>query len=165
MLAEEADRLEDAFDANDTGSIGHEIADLRRVAIRLRRAVAPQREALNHFAIEEAPWLHPTARARLREAAEHVTRLTEELDGLRERAAIIHDQMLERRAEQTNRLMLVLAVVTVVFAPLTLITGLLGMNTGGVPLTDTPRGFEYVIWAMLLLTGAMVGFFRWRKWL
>lgn len=164
-LAEQADEMEESVWSATLSNLSKKVSDLRRVAIILRRYIAPQREALNHFSLEDAEWLTVRDRNRLREAADRVTRFTEELDSVRERAAVIYDQMVERRAEQMNRSMQILAAVTVIFAPLTLITGLMGMNVGGIPGASDPEGF----WLVTVLAGlagiGMVGLFRWVHWL
>ena len=75
---------------------------------------------------------------------------------MRERAAIVHDQLLEKRAEQMNRYTLLLTVVASIFLPLGLITGLLGINVGGIPGSENPYGFAIAC----VLIGA-VAFFQW----
>ena len=165
-LAEQADELEETVWNLTLATLSPRVSEVRRVAILLRRYIAPQREALNHFSIEDADWLSARDRNRLREAADRVTRFAEELDSVRDRAAVIHDQMVERRAEQMNRSMLILAVVTVVFAPLTLMTGLMGMNVGGIPGSEDPGGFWTVtVLATLVGIGMAMALFRWARWI
>ncbi len=164
-LIDEADDLEDAVVKADSGELFPKLAILRRVAIKLRRHIAPQREALNHFSLEDDPWMGPKDRNRLRDAADRVARFTEELDSVRERAAVIRDQMVDARAEQMNKSMLVLAVVTVVFAPLTLISGMFGMNVGGIPGNDDPEGFWILSGTLLLIGVLSVWAFRRLRWL
>lgn len=156
-LIDQADELEDDVPKAQSSELLPRISVLRRVAIKLRRHIAPQREALNHFSLEDDDWLGPKDRNRLRDAADRVTRFAEELDSVRERAAVIRDQMVDRRAEQMNQSMLVLAVVTVVFAPLTLISGMFGMNVGGIPGEHDGEGF-WVVSVILVLLGL---FFLW----
>lgn len=164
-LAEQADELEERAMSATLSNLSPKVSEVRRVAIMLRRYIAPQREALNHFSLEDDAWLSPRDRNRLREAADRVTRFAEELDSVRDRAAVIYDQLVERRAEQMNHSMLVLASVTVVFAPMTLITGLMGMNVEGIPGAEDPNGF----WAVTLIAGmmgvALVAFLRMIRWL
>ena len=164
-LIEDADELEDAVLSTETSQLLPKLAVLRRVAIKLRRHIAPQREALNHFALEDDPWMGPKDRNRLRDAADRVARFSEELDSVRERAAVIRDQMVDARAEQMNKSMLVLAVVTVVFAPMTLISGMFGMNVGGIPGTSDPGAFWVLAILMLGLGFALLWLFRRLKWI
>ncbi|MET3355502.1 UNVERIFIED_ORG: zinc transporter [Xanthobacter viscosus] len=164
-LIDEADELEDAVLSVVASEMLPKIAILRRVAIKLRRHIAPQREALNHFALEDDPWMGPKDRNRLRDAADRVTRFAEELDSVRERAGIIREQMVDTRAEQMNKSMLVLAVVTVVFAPMTLISGMFGMNVGGIPGNSDPEAFWALAIAMLVLGFILLWLFRKLKWI
>lgn len=117
------------------------LSSIRRKAIMLRRYLVPQRDALTSLEIEDLEWLEDRDRARLREAAERVFRLGEELDAIRDRCQILHDQLADQRAEVMNQQMLVLSVVAAVFLPLGLLTGLLGMNVGGIPGVDNPWAF------------------------
>jgi zinc transporter len=164
-LAEQADELEELVLSATLSNLSSKVSEVRRVAIILRRYIAPQREALNHFSLEDAEWLSPRDRNRLREAADRVTRFAEELDSVRDRAAVIYDQMVERRAEQMNRSMLVLAAVTVIFAPLTLITGLMGMNVEGIPGSQDPNGFWAVTVVAALMGVGLVAWLRMIRWL
>lgn len=164
-LIDEADDLEDDVAKEESSVLLPKVAVLRRVAIKLRRHIAPQREALNHFSLEDDDWLGPKDRNRLRDAADRVTRFTEELDSVRERAAVIRDQMVDRRAEQMNQSMLVLAVVTVVFAPLTLISGMFGMNVGGIPGSQDGEGFWIVTVILLALGVFFLWAFRRLRWI
>ncbi|MBC7165446.1 MAG: zinc transporter ZntB [Roseovarius sp.] len=136
------------------------LADIRRVAIMLRRHMAPQRDALSTFEIEDMAWIRSHDRARLREATERMTRLAEELDAIRDRAQVVHDQIMDARAEAMNRQMLLLSVVAAIFLPLGLITGLLGINVGGMPGTESPWAFWAVTGALVLLGLALMAWFR-----
>ncbi|MFG1359195.1 zinc transporter ZntB [Xanthobacter pseudotagetidis] len=164
-LTDDADELEDQVEGSQVSDLLPRLAVMRRVAIKLRRHIAPQREALNHFSLEDDAWLGPKDRNRLRDAADRVTRFTEELDSVRERAAVIRDQMVDRRAEQMNQSMLVLAVVTVVFAPLTLISGMFGMNVGGIPGSGDGEGFWIVSLILLAIGGLMFWAFKRLRWI
>ncbi len=164
-LIDQADELEDQVPTAQNSELLPRISVLRRVAIKLRRHIAPQREALNHFSLEDDDWLGPRDRNRLRDAADRVTRFAEELDSVRERAAVIRDQMVDRRAEQMNQSMLVLAVVTVVFAPLTLISGMFGMNVGGIPGEGDGEGFWIVSVILVLLGLFFLWAFRRLRWI
>jgi len=133
------------------------LAAVRRRAIVLRRYMFPQRDALSTLAIEDLDWLTDRDRSRLREATDRITRLAEELDAIRERAAVVQDQLVERRAEMMNRNMLILAIVAAIFLPLGLLTGLLGINVGGIPGAEVGWAF----WAVCSLLGVTTLFQLW----
>lgn len=137
-----------------------ELSAIRRSAILLRRYMVPQRDALTTLEIEDLEWLQDRDRSRLREAAERVFRLGEDLDQIRDRAQVIHDQIMDRRAERMNRQMLVLSVVAAIFLPLGLLTGLLGINVGGVPGAGNPGAFWIVCAGLLVLALVLLWVFR-----
>ncbi|MBT8142647.1 MAG: zinc transporter ZntB [Gammaproteobacteria bacterium] len=164
-LNAEVDDLEEQVLDADAGSLRVGLGELRRKAIMIRRYLAPQRDALNSLAIQNFPWITDRDRLRLREGSDQTTRLTEELDAVRERAAIVYDQLVDKRAEEMNRTMLVLAVVAAIFLPLGLIAGMMGMNVGGMPLLESPLGF-WITSAVIALTGAAtVAIFKIMKWM
>lgn len=163
-LMEEADELEDDAQRLAPTDVLPRVLILRRMAMKLRRNISPQREALNHFSLEDDPWIGPKDRNRLRDAADRIARFAEELDSVRERSILIREQIVDRRAEQMNQSMLVLAAVTVVFAPLTLISGMMGMNVGGIPGNTDPAAF-WVITVLFILIGlGLVRLFKRLKW-
>jgi zinc transporter len=77
--------------------------------------------------------------------------LDNEIVSLRNRAQLLQEEVTIKTAEQTNRNLHLLAIVTTVFMPATLITGIFGMNVAGLPLTRSADGF---LWSMAILIGA-----------
>lgn len=165
-LNERIDELEELVLDETSGVQRTPLAEIRRSAIILRRFMLPQRDALTTLEIEDLDWLSDRDRSRIREAAERITRFGEELDAIRDRAQVVHDQIMDRRAETMNRQMLILSVVAAVFLPLGLLTGLLGINVGGIPGADNPWAFA-IVCALLVALGALlvwwfkrIGFYR-----
>ena len=78
---------------------------------------------------------------------------------------LVREQIIDDRAEQMNRTMLILAAVTVVFMPLTLITGALGMNVTGIPFAENPNAFAAVCVGLGVLSIAIIWWMRGRRWL
>jgi zinc transporter len=153
-LNERIDDMEEAAESKPVQGLRAELADIRRVSIVLRRYMFPQRDALSTLEIEDLTWINGHDRSRLREATERMTRLGEELDAIRDRAQVVHDMLMDMRAEVMNRQMLLLSVVAAIFLPLGLITGLLGINVGGIPGTDYPWAF-WMVCVMLLAIGSL----------
>lgn len=137
-----------------------ELADVRRSAIVLRRFMVPQRDALTTLEIEDVDWLTDRDRGRIREAAERVTRLGEDLDSIRDRAQVVQDQIADRRSEDMNRNMLLLSVVAAIFLPLGLLTGLLGINVGGIPGASWRWSFLIVCALLVGIAGLQVYLFK-----
>ena len=131
------------------GDARRELSSLRRRIVAVRRHVYPQREALTSFLLEPPDWLPERAAAALRETNDRLVRYVEELDAARERALVIRDDIQNRLAERTNRILFALSVLSAIFLPLTFLTGLLGMNVGGLPGTGSAAGFAVACAAML----------------
>ena len=164
-LGNSLDAIEESLMLARSADTRHKLAHLRRTIINLRRLVWPQRDVLTTLEIEELSLLTARDRVRLREAGSRTARLGDELQALSERAVLVHEQILDTRAEQMNQTMLVLAAATVVLMPLTVISGILGMNVAGIPYADNPHAF-WVVSGLLTALGA--GIFLWmrkRKWL
>jgi zinc transporter len=161
-LDDEVDALEDQLITAESRELRTTIAGLRRQAIGLRRYLAPQRDVLSRLQVEPASWLDDALRLRLREATDRVTRYVEDLDAARERAAVTQEELANRLSEQMNRTMYVLSLVAAVFLPLGLLTGLLGINVGGIPWAESAWGFVIVTALLLLLAAGQFLFFRWR---
>lgn len=141
-----------------------EVADLRRQVIGLRRYMAPQRDALSRLMTEKLAWLSDLHRIHLREVLERLTRYIEDLDTVRDRCVVAHEEIQSRLADQLNRRMYVLSVVAAVFLPLGFLTGLLGINVGGIPGSENPHAFEMFLGLLAVLVGFQLWLFRKMKW-
>ncbi len=169
-LENQLDDLEAGLDETEHKVSRQIIRSLRIKAIVLRRYLAPQRDVLIYLSLESdeedgADWLNARQRRRLHEVADRTTRLVEELDEVRERASILQDELITRLSESMGRITYVLTVVAAIMLPLSFITGLLGINVGGIPGTDNPWSFLIVCIGLVLLGGLTFWLFRQKKWL
>ncbi|MCW8109884.1 zinc transporter ZntB [Alteromonas ponticola] len=139
------------------------LGDLRRRAASIRRYLSPQRDALD--AMFRLPHLSNEQMFELREQTERVTRYIEDLDLARERAIVLQDELRNTIADRQGMRMYVLSMVTAIFLPLSFLTGVFGMNVGGLPGTDTPEAFAILITAMGGLTLVMLIAMLWKRWL
>ena len=133
--------------------------DVRQDAVILRRHLAPQSATLRELSRHPPYWL-PNGEV-LAEEAEAFSRIVDDLDDIRERAAVMRDEMAARRAERQNSIMLVLSVVSVIFLPIAFVTGLLGMNVAGIPLTESQWGF-WIICGLLAFMASLSAWLVWR---
>lgn len=164
-LDDAVDALEDSLVEGNRRSLRADLVALRRTAIGLRRYIAPQREATNRLLVEDVAWIEPRSRGRLREVADRVVRYVEDLDAARERASLTQEEMSARVAEEMNRNTYVLSIVAAIFLPLGLITGLLGINVGGIPGTEWHWAFATVCGVLGILAVLEVWLFRRLKWI
>ncbi len=163
-LGDALDDCEEGLDAEKIFELRREVTMIRVKSIGYRRFLAPQRAAIEKLAALPVPWLQPDDRAHLVAAADRAARMTEELESIRERSALMHEALTDLRAEQIDQRSLVIAVVAMVFLPLTFLTGLLGMNVRGIPYADAPWAFYGVVWMCVAIAGLISLYFVRRRW-
>jgi len=148
------------LDGEEASSLRKQLIDSRHMSIRLSRYLAPQRHALSSLSQYEGAWISEKVRGRFREIADRLTRITEELDVLRERSMIVQDEMLHRSSQRMQKTMYLLTVVASVMLPLTFLTGLLGINVGGIPGADSHWAFAVVVVLCVLVAAIEVWLLR-----
>ena len=170
-LDPEVAELGDSLDDCEERIAAHHAFELRRMvnsvrvqAIGYRRFLVPQRTALEKLANLPGDWLRDDDRLHLAAAADRAARMAEELESIRERAALTHETLTDLRAEQIDQRSLIIAVVAMVFLPLTFITGLLGMNVAGIPYAHEPWAFWGVFGLCGVLAVAIAAYFVRRHW-
>lgn len=164
-LDDMADALEDSVLIAESKDLRPQLSSLRRKTISLRRYIAPQRDVLLRLLHDRFTWITDTDRARLREVAERTARFVEDVDSARERAAVTQEELNHRLSEQMNKAMYVLSIVAAIFLPLGLLTGLLGINVGGIPGTANQWAFTYVTIGLAVIVIGLIAWFKKIKWL
>jgi len=166
-LEDAIDALEEQFNTERQAipRLRGDLSNLRRQCAVLRRHIAPQRDALERLSRETAPMLSDNLRLQLREEADKFRRYVEDLDLARERAMVAHEQLQAIIAEEQNQRMFLLSIVAAIFLPLSFVTGLLGMNVGGIPGSDNPLAFTLLLVGMVAVAVALFLFFRQRRWI
>jgi zinc transporter len=164
-LGDELDDCESGLESANKFRLRTAITRIRSEAIAFRRFVAPDRDALTQLTAMDFDWLAEDDKLHLREAADRFARMTEELEAVRERSALLHEQLTDLRAEEIDQRSLLISVVAFIFLPLTFITGLLGMNVQGIPDAQDPWAFwEVVVLCVILGIGVLAWFVR-RQWI
>ena len=133
---------------------------LRRIVMILRRHIAPQRDAFATAATQAPQLIDAFDARRLVEIEDRHRRAVEELDGLAGRLTLIRDQIRSEQDERTNRNLYFLSVISALFLPLGFLTGLLGVNLGGIPGSDTPWGFPIFCILLVLVFAAQIALLR-----
>ncbi len=150
-IDDQVDELEGMVVVDESEELRPKLANLRRQTISLRRYISPQREVLSLLQNERLGWLDDLDRIRIREVAERAARFVDDLDSARDRAAITQEELNHHLSERMNRTMYLLSIVAAIFLPLGLITGLLGINVGGMPGTENRLAFALVCLILVLL--------------
>ena len=150
-IGTELDEIEEKILAGET-QVGHarQLGRQRRTCLRLHRQLLGLRVLFHRLEQRNVDHLSPALRL-------HAARLAQRLDGLdhdivelRERSRLLEEEIRFKMEEESNRHLHTLSIVTTMLLPPTLVTGIFGMNTKGLPLTDVESGF---LWAAALMIG------------
>jgi magnesium transporter len=169
----ETDKLQDRLDSleNDVFSrsrpeLVRRILDFKRDVASLRRVVLPQRDVIGRLARREFPQISEQLSYRYRDVYDHLVRLSDEATYFQDRITSLLEAHLSTVSNQLNGVMKVLTVIATIFMPLTVVTGMWGMN---VRLPQLPGGqtvqFWWVVVVMLVISLAMLAMFRKNKWI
>lgn len=161
-LREQMDRLEDAIIDPNVADEELDLSDIRRQVIHLRRFVAPQRDALLKLLHERAPWFDEANRMRMRETAERMTRVVEDLEAVRDRGHVLQEEIAVELTRQLNRKAYFLTGFAAVLVPLNLVAGMFGMNVAGIPGKDTPWAFPFIV-GCFVVVAVLLWYLGWRK--
>ncbi len=128
------------------------LGGIRRDLVSLRRLLAPEPAALFRLVNRPPRWMREEDAQSLRQSAEEYSLALRDMAGLQERIQLIEGEIADKVAEHTNQSVWVLTAVTVVALPINLVSGLLGMNIGGIPFRGAQNGFWIVALLSLTLT-------------
>ncbi|MDM4766855.1 transporter [Pelomonas sp. SE-A7] len=159
---ERIDDIEDAVLAGQALRHGGELSQLRRLMVRLQRWLAPEPSALMRMLANPPAWVPPADTERLRQASEDFSVVLRDIASLQERIKLLQEEAGTRVAEENNRSLFTLTMVTVLALPINLIAGLMGMNVGGIPMAEHAHGFWLVLLLIALIT-ALLGWLVWRS--
>lgn len=157
--------LEESLFDNQPKDVRQGLMLLRKQTLGIRRYLAPQREAINRLISVPLSWMDELHVLHLRGVADRQIRHIEDIDAVRERAAMAQEELVNTISEQANSRTYVLTIVAAIFLPLGFFTGLLGINVGGVPGVENDAAFWIVSGACLAVTLGLAGLFYWRRWL
>jgi zinc transporter len=157
------DAEERVMEAADT-TYRSQITDIRKQAIVFRRYIAPQRDVIAALRVSDMPWLSELHKRRLQESLDRVIRYIEDIDTIRERAQIVKDELTNALSDKMNKNLYLLSVIAAVFLPLGFLTGLLGINVGGVPGVDDPSAFWVFSGFLLVVVALQILLFKRWKW-
>ena len=134
--AEEMDNIEEDVLDGSANALREQIVLLRQKAIIFKRYMASQRELITQFLEAKIACFADHNHHHMIEAHDNITRFVEELDSVRERSQVISDEVTNILTERLNKNMYALSVIAAIFSPLGFLTGLLGINIGGIPVAE-----------------------------
>lgn len=167
------DDIEDELDEIEEDLIDHEIepkmadklSEILRKAVVIRRFLTPEREALDTLSHNKTKWFNKAMQHITREADHRLDRIIEDIDLIRDRVRINQEALQSQEDKNNQKHMYLLSLIATVFLPLTFITGLFGMNVGGIPFSTHPIGLSVITGIILLFGVLILLFFKKAKWI
>ena len=164
-LEERIDHMEEEAFAGQ-GELARRMVKLRHELAQMRRVLMPQRDVLGRLARREFAAISDEMAYRIRDVYDHVVRLADEAILFQDRVTGILEVNLSSISNRLNQVMKVLTVMSTIFLPLTVLSGMWGMN---VPLPHFPGGeaaqFWWVAGIMVAIAVAMLAVFRRNRWM
>ncbi len=167
---ERLEELEDEVVINPTRQTLENIYQIKRELLELRRAIWPQRDALNSLIRDGSDLISPHVRIYLRDCYDHTVQVMDIVETYRELAGGLMDVYLSSVGNKMNEIMKLLTVISSIFIPLTFIAGLYGMNFNtekspwNMPELSWYWGYPACIVMMLGIASGLVYFFWRRGW-
>ena len=151
-VTQRIDRIEDELLSSRLNHKRARLGVLRRLLVRLQRLLAPEPAALFRLLQRPPHWVSEQDTQELRNASEEFSAVLRDMQGLQERIKLLQEEIAANVQEANSRTLFVLTVVTVLALPINILTGLFGMNVGGVPLADSPHGFWAIVAVLTVFT-------------
>jgi magnesium transporter len=165
-LSHRLDTLENQVFDRPHPHLARRILNFKKDISSLRQVVLPQRDAVGRLARREFPLISEQLAYGFRDIHDHLVRLSDEAMFFQDRITSILDAHLSAVSNQLNQVMKVLTIIATLFMPLTVLTGMYGMN---VLLPHLPGGehaqFWWILAIMLAMSAAMLYYFRRKRWI
>ena len=161
-IGDHLEHLEGVVIEKPSADVLRDLNRTKNMLVNLRRAVWPQREAVNSLIREENALITDEVRVFFRDTYDHCVQTAEVIEMYREMSTGLMNTYLSSIANRTNEVMKVLTIMASIFIPLTFLAGIYGMNFEHMPELHVSWAYP-AVWIMMLATaGGMVGYF-WRK--
>ncbi len=164
VFGERIEDLEDRVLARPDPSVVASIHAVKRDLLSLRRAMWPHREAVNSLLREESRFIDSETRLYLRDCYDHTIQLLDIIETYRELTTGLLDIYLSSISNRLSEIVKVLTIFAAIFAPLTFIAGVYGMNLM-MPEQNWPWAYPAVLALMAGVAGVLFLFFRRRGWI
>ncbi|MTJ09482.1 magnesium/cobalt transporter CorA [Anabaena sp. UHCC 0204] len=171
LYGERINDLEEEVIVNPTQKTLQKIYKIRRELLQLRRAIWPQRDAINSLIRDGSELINDDVRVYLRDCYDHAVQVMDIVETYRELVSGLMDVYLSAISNKMNEIMKLLTVVSSIFIPLTFIAGVYGMNFNteksplNMPELNWYWGYPLCLGVMALVAMSLIFFFWRRGWL
>lgn len=165
QIEEHLDSLEENERGLSVRRLMTQVFDIRTDLLKLRRTVFPMRDLLYHVLHSERIPGAADYRVYFTDVYDHLLKLSEMIESNRDMTADLRDSYLSVNSNRMNSIMMILTVITTIFMPLTLLTGIYGMNFENMPELHWHYGYYVVLGVMGTISAIMFWWFRRKGWI
>lgn len=162
-LANQLDELEDAVDDGKTIEFSM-VENIRRTSAKLWRYLAPQKDVLAKLTQLNLSWIDTETQHELQELEDEMIYEVEELALVRERCQQLENLLSNKLSQRVNKNLYLISVITAIFIPISFLTGLLGINVGGMPGVESGRAFWIVCGLLFFLAILEIIYLKFKDW-
>lgn len=163
-VGEQIESIEDEVQEDPSPQVVGKIREIKRDLILTRSSIWPMREVINSLQRQEPELISDTAKLFLRDVYDHTIQIADIIESYRDILSEIFNVYLSVKAESTNEIMRVLTIFATIFIPLTFIAGLYGMNFDFMPELRWRPAYFVLLGVMVVVSVAMLRFFKKRGW-
>ncbi len=164
-LGERIETLQDGLVSRPTSASLQTLQALKREMLFLRKSIWPLREVVSGLQRGDSPLIQKDTWLYLRDVYDHTIQVIDTIETYRDMLSGMMDIYLSSLSIRLNEVMKVLTIIATIFMPLTFIAGLYGMNFHHMPELGWRWGYPLVLLLMAAVAGAMLVFFRRKKWI
>ena len=164
-MENEIDEQEERLFANPQQEDLRNILKLKRTLLKLKKTIFPQREVMNHLARNEYMFINRKTQFYFRDVYDMLYRMSEMTESFRDVTTAMVETYLSTVSNRLNEVMKALTLITTIFMPLTVITGIYGMNFKNMPELNWKYGYHVILGVMIVLGTGLFTYFRRRKWI
>jgi magnesium transporter len=163
-LGERIEQLEEDIVRNPNNRTLVKINNLRKEMILLKRSIGPVRELIHGILRSESEIIEEKTEKYFKDVYDHIIQANDLAENYRDMMINIHDLYMSNVNLKLNESMKVMAIVTCLLAPATVIGGIFGMNFETIPMLHNKWGFLISVGLMIFVPAGMMYYFKKRKW-
>lgn len=163
-LNEKIDVLEEKILTTHDAKLREEILDIRFQSTAFKRYLVPQKEVIAKLRTCNYQWIDTWALRHFQENYDQITHMIEEAEEARDRSQILNEELANALTSKLNKNMYKLSLITIIFMPLTFLTGLFGMNVEDIPGAEEPNAFWICFLGMMAIAAMQILFFKRKDW-
>lgn len=165
-LSDEIDDIErDVFQMEKPKDMLKDILSLKKDIITFRRIIIPQRTLVAQLEHKNKKFLPEDLDVYFDDIVDKVEKTYNNLETLRDIVTSLHETNESILSHNTNNIIKILTIFSVIMLPLTFVTGLYGMNIINLPVAEHQFSFQIISGFLILVVIAMLIFFRYKRWI